>query len=257
MKSGILVRNLMLSIVMAAPAFAAFTEFTGGTAQSDWYTTYSNIVTFDGIADTMCTGPTNSESCNNGLTFGGVSFIGFNGSDFTKNSQLQLYSELETWYNYGRSDQFGNVISNPGILLSDSSNGGASSPVGFRITLPSPVTAFGVQVMGTPSLGGYHVSLSVSGGDTSTVGSDVPAATLTTASSHGRTFIGFTSDTSFTVIDIVGSPGITGERLVIDNVSYGNVPPPSPPETPELQSVFYMLTGFAAMFFGYRRRMAL
>jgi hypothetical protein len=249
MYRGYIVRSLALSILLAAPASAAFTEFTSSTAPIDWYATYNNITTFDGIADTQCKA---ASPC----TLGGIDFYGLWNAVGYVSTNLRLISENEqTWFNYGKSDPYGNPATSPGILVSASADT-SSILVGFRIVLPAPVTAFGVQIMGSPSDGDYHVAVNASGGTTSTAGTGVQAGTLLTAANHGRTFIGLTSDTTFTTIDIIGYPGKPGEFLVIDNIGYGYVTPTGGSDTPELQSVFFLLTGLAAITIGHRRRLA-
>jgi len=229
-----LARHLYLALLLTVPGWAIDTTYNSSTAPVDWYATYSNIITFDGLTESYI-GP------GSNLLLSGVNFYGFMGTPSATNSALLVVAEDnsgEPWYNYGGTGPYGTVVSNPRVLRSNAPSG--TTPVGFEIVLPSAVTAFGLQIMSSQP---YNVQVELDGAAISNPGGAYPAGTLTTASSKGRTFFGVTSTTAFTTIDIIGSPGISGEYLVIDNISYGT----APVFTAEPQSAVFLLIGLGAL----------
>ena len=244
MQRGFLAKYLCVTAMMAVPALAGFATTSSSTSPIAWYDPLTNftVLTFDGAGNQSCIG---SSSCSV-LLLSGVQFYGFLGSPSSTNSVLQLISENDQYYNYGGAGQPGN----PRILMGDAA-ANSTTPIGFRIVLPSAVTSFGVQIMG--SVGSYNVAVKLIGSAISDPGGAYPAGTLATASAHGRTFFGVTSTTPFTTVDIIGSPGISGEFLVIDNLAFGTAAAPAS-DTVEPQTAVFILSGLGMMLLARKMR---
>jgi hypothetical protein len=245
MLRGPFARFFCVIALMAVPASAEITY----DSSAAWYALpFSNlhIITFDGLGDQNALGTPNA-----GYTLSGVTFFGFINAPYNVNNYLQLAREDNSaapWYNYGRTGPDGNPATNP-VVLRGTSATNTSSLVGFEIVLPTPVTAFGVEIMS--STGGFHVAVNLGGNAISNPGGAYPTGTLTTAASHGRTFFGVTSATAFNTIDIIGGPSIpSGEYLVIDNLVYGQ----APADTVEPQSAIFLLTGLGTMLLARRMK---
>jgi hypothetical protein len=219
-------RSLLTLVLLAVPASAEFTTYSGADAFS-WFTqsTYFTVQTFDALASPVTYGGAG------GANLGGVHFDGYTGQVSWTNAWLYVQNEgvLGTGYNYGG---VGNV------LMSSSTAGVA----GFRILLPNPVTFFGVEIMG-PYAGR---SVTVAAGTQTANGVFNPlVGTVTTLSNRNRNFFGFSSATPFTTIDITGAATGNIGNLVIDDMVYGN--------TPEPQPAICVLAGLGAMLLARRR----
>lgn len=239
MQHGLFGKFLCAMALMAVPASAEFVTYNSSTSPIAFYDPLTNftIIKFDGLGDQNC-----FSSCS-GISLSGVNFFGFYGTPSSTNNVLQLVREdnsLATYYNFGGTGPDGNPVANP-VVMRSAAAGNSSTAIGFRIVLPSAVTAFGVQIMG--SVGSYNVAVKADLASISNPGGAYPAGTLTTAASHGRTFFGVTSTTPFTTIDIIGLPGIGGEYLVIDNLAFGT----QTSNTAELQSGVFIISGLGMM----------
>ena len=242
MLRGTFVRQFCVIALMAVPASAELTY----NSSAVWYAlplSNLNSITFDGLGDQGPLGGTTT-----GYVLSGVTFFGFFNSPYNINNLLQLAREDNSgapWYNFGRTGPNGAVATNP-VILRGATASTTSNLVGFEIVLPTAVTAFGVEIMG--SLGGFQVAVNLGGNAISNPGGAYPTGTLSTAASHGRTFFGVTSTTPFSTIDIVGGPGIPGgEYLVIDNLAYGTAGQAPLSDTTEPQAAIFLLTGVGAM----------
>ena len=246
MLRGSFARHLFVIALVAAPASAAITY----NSSAAWYAlplSNLNTITFDGLGDQ------NSLGTSSGYVLSGVTFFGFFNSPYNVNTYLQLAREDNSgapWYNYGGTGPTGAAATNP-VILRGATSANTSNLIGFEIVLPTAVTAFAVEIMG--STGGFPVALHLGGSAISNPGGAYPTGTLTTTASHGRTFFGVTSTTAFTTIDIIGGTGIpNGEFLVIDNLSYGTAGSLS--DTTEPQSAIFLLTGLATIMLARKMR---
>ncbi len=216
--------SLGVMAFMAVPASAEFVTF--GNESFNWFaqSPYFHAITFDTLT------PDSYGSSLSGIPLETATFYGFTG--LISWSQAWLYVETEgtQWstYNYGGT---GNVLTTTHL----------AGEAGFRIVLPNPVTYFGVQIMGPDA--GRKVTVNA-GTQTANQVYNPLVGTVTTLDKPGRTFFGFSSSTPFTTIDITGA-STTGVPLVIDNIYYG--------DTPEPQTVVYLLTGLGAMLLGRKR----
>ncbi len=240
---GSLAGNLCLIALVALPASAEFTTFDSSTSPFDWYAQpLSNftVITFDGMSPQVCGGSGSTGICYN-LGIVGVELYGFQGSPAAVNSILQIVPENDSaqpWFDYG-----GTGLA-PRLLRSDSATVG--NQIGFRIVLPSPVTAFGVEVM---SYNPANVSVNIAGTPISNALGKYPSGTLATTGIPNRSFFGVTSTTSFSYVDIISSPG-SGNTIQIDNIAFGM----ASTDTAEPQTAVFLITGLGMMLLARRMK---
>jgi len=250
---------------MALPACAEVTTFGGTNDLLGWaneslsnFSAATNVVTFNGLPAQICSGGT-SGGCSS-IVQNLVTFIGFLGTPLDSNSSLVILSDapvpdglggFTNYHNYGGLGPDGTPAANAMILRSQDSNY-LGERIGFHIVLPTPVTAFGVQIMSYDS--GKSVAVSIDGTPISGATGPYPTGTVTTGGIPNRTFFGLTSTVAFNTVDLISTPG-NGQYIVIDNFTFGTakvdvIPDPPPPtggDTPEPQTAVYMLTGIGTI----------
>jgi hypothetical protein len=245
MLRGLLVRSLCLITLMAVPAAAEFTTYNtiGGLDPLSNFTT----INFDGMTPVVCS---TAPSCSS-IGIAGVLLYGFQGSPAAINHFLQIVPEndpAQPWFNYNGTG------TDPRLLRSDSAVN--SSLIGFRIVLPSAVTAFGFQVMsGLAS----NISVNIDGVSISSALGPYPAGTLTTLARPNRSFFGVSSTTGFSYVDVISAPG-DGNSIYIDNIAFGSAGAPPPgggggDEVAEPQSAIFLITGLGMLFLARRMKL--
>ena len=143
-----------------------------------------------------------------------------------------------------------NTDTNPRLLRSDGALSNTAQ-IGFRIVLPTPVTALGFQVM---SYNPKTVSVNINGTPVSGALGPYPTGTSTSAALGSKAFFGITSTTTFQTIDIISTPG-SGNTILIDNLVFGTQSSGAPAgEIAEPQTAVFLLTGLGMMLLAHRMR---
>jgi PEP-CTERM motif-containing protein len=204
---AIFLLTLFTLAVMATPAYSA--TITTYSDSPTWLAATTGVITtdtFTGLA------PTNSYTMYpSGILENGVEFIGLSGSTGVMDTTLASY------YNFGTGDA--------GFV----SAGGTS----VQITLPSPVTAFSIDLFTNPAQVTYTVT---------TLSTPFTVPTFTT--SVGPAFFGVTSDTAFSSVNLQVPAGTT--YAFFDNFQFGTAQVESPvPEAGTFLLIGTGLLGFA------------
>src|SRR5262245_8717597 len=194
--------------------YATITSFTD---RPSWTAASSNITTIDFNNLTAQAGFPFSST----LTTGGVTFASFfNG--FASNDIVIKNNE-----NWGT----GNYLLGP--------HQDSAGNYTFKITFPGSVTSFGTDIMYS---GSYESTLLV------TLSAGGNLTTTTTLPNHtGPAFFGFTTDTAISYVAFKPTYiSGTENRLIIDNVSFGDAgggQPPITEETPETSTILLCAAG--------------
>jgi hypothetical protein len=208
---AILLLSLFALAVMVTPAYS--TSITTYSDSPSWLAATSGVTTdtFTGYA------PSNSYTIYSGGIFqNGVEFIGLSGG-------TTLVGDTSggpfSWANYGTGDA-----------------GFVSGSGGVSITLPSPVTAFGINLFTSPAGSAYTVTTLAT------------PFTVPTVSSPPPTFFGITSDTAFSSVTLQVPSGTT--YAIFDNFQFG-----AAQTVPEAGTFLLIGTGLLAFaIFRYKRR---
>jgi len=206
-KSGaIFLLTLMTLAVMDTPAYSA--TITTYTSSASWLaaTTGDQLDNFEGLAPSG-----NYTTYTGGFSENGVQFIGLSGSTIgVGDTSSGFFSSFE---NYGTNEA--------GFVF-----GGTTT--GFTITVPTPVTAFGINLFT-----GAPVTYTVT--------------TLSTPSSAptfvppNPAFFGVTSDTSFTTVNFQVPSGTS--YAFFDNFQWGTAQTGGGSEVPEAGTFLLIGTG--------------
>ena len=149
-----------------------------------------------------------------GFSQAGVEYIGLSGSIFVADTTSGAFS----WANFGTGEA--------GFITGTNT---------IAITIPTPVTAFAINLWSSPFGQTYTVSTL-----------STPFSVGPTSTSAPPTFFGITSDTAFTTVDVTAQAGTT--YAIFDNVQWGTT------ETPEAGT--FLLIGTGLMGFAvFRRKM--
>ncbi|HLK22731.1 MAG TPA: PEP-CTERM sorting domain-containing protein [Bryobacteraceae bacterium] len=165
--------------VMATPAYC--TTITSYSDSATWIAATTGVTTdnFNGLA------PSGSYTIyNSGIFQNGVEFIGLSGTTGVMDTSAFSY------YNFGTGDA-----------------GFVSGSTGVTITLPTPVTAFGINLFTNPT------------GSTYTVSTLSTPFSVPTSASPPPTFFGVTSDTPFSSVSLTVPSGLN--YAFFDNFSFG------------------------------------
>lgn len=161
---------------------------------------------------------------SSGIVQNGVQFIGISGTTLVADTTAGPFS----WANFGTSQA-----------------GFVSGAGGVNITLPSAVTAFGINLFTSPA------------GVTYTVTTLATPFTVPTASSAPPTFFGVTSDTPFSSVKLQVPAGTTYSAF--DNFDFGTAQVSGgggDGDVPEAGTFFLIGTGLVGLAL-FRRRTAL
>jgi hypothetical protein len=201
-KSGaIFLLTLMTLAVMATPAYSA--TITTYTSSASWLaaTTSDQLDNFEGLA------PSGSYTTYPGGIFeNGVEFIGLSGSTGVMDTNLASY------YNFGTNDA-----------------GFVSLGTSIQITIPTPVTAFSINLFTNPAATTYTVTALSTPFTVPTFAVPTPA------------FFGITSDTSFTSVNLQVPSGTS--YAFFDNFQWGTAQTGGGSEVPEAGTFLLIGTG--------------
>jgi hypothetical protein len=209
MKSVAIFLFLFTSAVMITPAYCV--TITTYSSSTSWLaaTTGDQEDTF-----TLLAPAGGLTMYNSGIFMNGVEFIGLSGSTLVADTTSGSFS----WANFGTGEA--GVVSGSGSLTTT-----------VAITIPTAVTAFGINLWGS-----YMGNLS---GLSYTVSTLSTPFTFPVASSLPPTFFGVTSDTPFTTVDLQVPAG-TG-YAIFDNFQWGTADAGSP--VPEAGTFLLIGTG--------------
>jgi hypothetical protein len=189
--------------VMVTPAYS--TTITSYSSSATWLAATNGVTTdtFEGLA------PSGSYAMYpSGIFQNGVEFIGISGSTGVADTSSGPFS----WANYGTNDA-----------------GFVTGTTGVTITLPGPVTAFGINLFASPA------------GTTYTVSTLSTPFTVPTATTAPPTFFGVTSDTPFSTVSLSIPSGTT--YAFFDNFSFGTAQAGQTGQVPEAGTFFLIGTG--------------
>ncbi len=193
--------------VMVTPAYS--TTITTYSDSASWTAATTGVTTdnFNGLA------PAGSYTMyNSGIFQNGVEFIGISGQTGV------MDTSAFSFYNFGTGDA-----------------GFVSGTTGVTITLPTAVTAFGINLFTNPTAATYTVT-------TLSTPSTVP-----TSATAPPTFFGVTSDTPFSTVSLQVPAGLS--YAFFDNFSFGTAQAQETGQVPEAGTFFLIgtgLIGFAA-----------
>lgn len=183
LKFGAIFLSTVLTLaVMITPAYS--TTITSYSTSASWLAATTGVTTddFSGLA------PAGSYTIyNSGIFQNGVEFIGLSGTTGVGDTSSGFFGSFA---NFGTGDA-----------------GWVSGTTGVTITLPTPVTAFGINLFASPV------------GTTYTVSTLATPFTVPTATSAPPTFFGVTSDTPFSSVNLTIPSGTT--YAFFDNFSFG------------------------------------
>jgi hypothetical protein len=204
---AILLLILLTSAVMLTPAYCV--TITTYSSSASWLaaTTGDQEDSLSGLAPaesyTMYAGGFSQDS---------VQYIGLSGSIFVADTTSGPFS----WANFGTGEA--GFITGTNIIA---------------ITVPTAVTAFGINLWSSPF------------GQTYTVSTLSTPSTVPTSSTAPPTFFGVTSDTPFTTVDVQAQAGTT--YAIFDNFQWGTADVGSPvPEAGTFLLIGTGLLGIAA-----------
>ncbi len=237
-------RIAVLGALALAPAFSAQVGVYVNADQADFFSTLTQDMTSIDFNNLVPINGWQGSFDSSGVTVAGVQFVGIGTGDY--------YTAL-IWPSNNYKDW------GTGALVEGVSAVDGQPDRGLHIELPVAVTAIGFNLMTGANAGVYttggEVSISLSTLDT--LG---PLATTAWTSASGKpspaasglspAWVGITSDTPFTSVDI---RPLTGS-ILLDNLSYGSAqittnpddPPVNPPdvtETPEAGTMLLIGTG--------------
>jgi hypothetical protein len=195
--------SLFTLAVMVTPAYS--TTITSYTDSASWTAATTGVTTdnFSGFA------PTNSYTYYpTGIFQNGVEFIGISESTGVMDTGMASY------YNFGTGDA--------GFV----SNGG--NPITVTITLPTPVTAFSLNLFTNPTAATYTVTTLSTPFTVPTFATPTPA------------FFGVTSDTAFSTLTLT-TGGLN--YAFFDNFSFGTAQTQDSGQVPEAGTFFLIGTG--------------
>jgi PEP-CTERM motif len=211
---AILLFVLLMSAVMITPAYCV--TITTYSSSASWLAATTGDQE-DSLTSVVPTG--GYEYFNSGYSFtNGVEFIGLSGSTLVADTTSVSFS----WANFGTGEA--------GFV-----SGSSSATTTIAVTIPTPVTAFGINLWGS-----YMGNLS---GLTYTVSTLSTPSTVPVASTAPPTFFGVTSDTPFTTVDLQVPAG-TG-YAVFDNFQWGTADVESP--VPEAGTFLLIGTGLLGL----------
>ena len=206
---AIFLLSLFTLAVMLTPAYS--TTITTYSSQATWLAATTGVQTdnFEGLA------PAGSFTMYPGGIFqNGVQFIGLAGQTGVMDTAMLSF------YNFGTGEA--------GFV----SNGG--QPIDVHITLPNPVTAFGINLFTNPSAVAYTVT-------TLSTPSTVPTFTTPTPA-----FFGLTADSTFTTVDLHLGSG--NNYAFFDNFQFGTAQAAGDPgQVPEPGTCLLIGTGLLGL----------
>jgi PEP-CTERM motif len=195
--------------VMATPGYS--TAITTYSSQATWLAATTGLLTddFEGLA------PANgTTSYPSGILQNGVRFIGLSGTTGVMDTAMLSF------YNFGTGDA--------GFV----SNGG--QPIDVHITLPNPVTAFGINLFTNPSAVAYTVTA---------LSSPFTVPTFTTPT---PAFFGLTADSTFSTVDLHLGSG--NNYAFFDNFQFGTAQDAGDPgQVPEPGTCLLIGTGLLGL----------
>ncbi|HLJ49263.1 MAG TPA: PEP-CTERM sorting domain-containing protein [Bryobacteraceae bacterium] len=235
-------------LVLLAASLSAFGAVITETDPTSWLnaTTNSQTIDFNGLASL---GATQNYGSNSGLTLDGVTFTGMLGSS---SYQLYVVDPLTSWPDF----QFSGIAGINSVLEGPVENrqSDASFLPYIHVVLPTPVTAFAVELM-TKGPDGLSYSISLDGSPV--------FPNVATSPRPDQTFFGITSDTPFTTIDFMlpNAPLSGDAQMLLGSFSFGTAatspltsgedPPPDVPEAGTSLLIGSGLVGMALL----RRRL--
>jgi len=211
----------LASLIAPAPnAFASVITYADQAAFNA-ATTGVTSIGFEGIAPTddfTAYGPGGS------LTLSGTTFTAAGPADLFVNSSTYYFATFGVGYNLGSGDY---------LLV------GNNSPATLEVQLPGGFTAIAFDI-GTFDDPTSQITITLSSGDVLTTSAPIPSVS----------FVGFTSTTPITSLEIAISGGDRQDTLSIDNFQFGTAVPE--PSTLALAG----LGGFGLLISARRRRQA-
>jgi len=203
---AIFLLTLLTLAVMVTPAYS--TTITTYSSSATWLAATTGVTTdnFTGVGGTSGVFTTTGA-----ITQNGVVFVGLTGST-TGIADTSAFS----WANFGTS--FAGFVANPGTIT---------------ITLPTPVTAFSINLFTNPTAVTYTVS-------TLSTPFTVPTFAVPTPA-----FFGETSDTPFSTVTLSVPAGTT--YAFFDNFAFGAADTSQVPEAGTFLLIGTGLLGFAAI----------
>jgi hypothetical protein len=203
--------TLFTLAVMITPAYSATITTYPNSASWLAATTGDQLDSFEGLA------PSGSyTSYPSGIFQNGVEFIGLSGSTGVMDTTQQSY------YNFGTGDA-----------------GFVAFGTNIQITIPTPVTAFSINLFTNPAQVTYTVT-------TLSTPFTVPTFAVPTPA-----FFGVTSDTAFTTVNLQVPSGTT--YAFFDNFQWGTAQTGSQGQVPEAGTFLMIGTGLVG-FAVFRRR---
>lgn len=185
-QSHVLILSVLVLALLATPAYS--TTITTYSNVSSWQaaTTGDQLINFEGQV------PTEPFTTYSSYSQAGVQFFGITGSTFGIADTAS--SSFSPWANYGTGDA---------AFV-------CCGPLSFHVTLPTGVTAFGVNLFNSNSSSPSSYTVSV-------LGTPFTAPTLNLPT---PAFFGVTSDTAIPTVDLtLASTG--GSYAFLDNFQWG------------------------------------